>query len=197
MRAEVQPLEGVPLYDPPIAEAVLGVVAALLHDQIMSQLTVARMADRDFKPEIGHPGDTVHHSAWNGELVPIVLHQWPEAKFSIPDIERALRYPQVLNTYLRPIGIALAEHLDSIACAAVRGVPCRCFFEQDHHRETVNFRRAVIATRNHPSPLRGTGYIDCKVDRDGIGIRVVMGYEPTELSQVFWAQILAGAGVTA
>lgn len=116
-----------------VASAIVKLVAARSMPSLVGNLIMGNLVNRDFEPVLAAQGDTVNvplpattmvtnNIAEGGAVVtqnpslgnaPIVLNQHPECSFQIPDVTKALAFPDLLNTYMQPAINALAEKVET------------------------------------------------------------------------------------
>jgi hypothetical protein len=107
-------------------------VAADALPALVGNLVMGNLVNRDYEPTLAHAGDTVNVpippslvannlaeggnvQAQNPNLgnAQIVLNNHCEATFQIPDVTKVLAVPDLLQVYMRPAVIALAERIES------------------------------------------------------------------------------------
>jgi hypothetical protein len=115
-----------------LANAIVKLVAADALPALMGNLIMGNLVNRDYEPVLAHAGDTVNvpippslvanNIAEAGVVQPqnpnlgnaqIVLNTHCEATFQIPDVTKALAFPDLLKAYMQPAVIALAERIES------------------------------------------------------------------------------------
>ena len=115
-----------------VANAIVKLVAVDALPALMSNLVLGNLVNRDYEPVLGHAGDTVNvpipatlianNIAEGGTVVPqspnlgnaqIVLNTHAEATFQIPDVTKVLAVPDLLNLYMQPAVVALAEKIET------------------------------------------------------------------------------------
>jgi hypothetical protein len=98
----------------------------------MGNLVMGNLVNRDYEPVLAHAGDTVNvpippvlvanNIAEGGTVTPqnpslgnaqIVLSTHAEATFQIPDVTKALAFPELLKAYLQPAVVAIASRIES------------------------------------------------------------------------------------
>src|SRR5579875_884180 len=111
-----------------LANAIVKLVAADALPALMGNLVMGILVNRDYEPVLAHAGDTVNvpippvlvanNIAEGGTVTPqnpnlgnaqIVLNTHAEATFQIPDVTKALAFPELLKAYMQPAVIAIAE----------------------------------------------------------------------------------------
>jgi hypothetical protein len=97
----------------------------------MGNLVMGNLVNRDYEPVLANAGDTVNvpippvlvanNIAEGGTVTPqspslgnaqIVLNTHAEATFQLPDVTKAIAYPELLRAYMQPAVIALAERVE-------------------------------------------------------------------------------------
>jgi P22 coat protein - gene protein 5 len=115
-----------------LANAIVKLVAADALPALVGNLVMGNLVNRDYEPVLAHSGDTVNVpippvlvanniaeggtiTAQNPSLgnAQIVLNTHAEASFQIPDVTKALAYPELLKAYMQPAVIAIAERVES------------------------------------------------------------------------------------
>lgn len=115
-----------------LANAIVKLVAADALPALMGNLVMGNLVNRDYEPVLAHAGDTVNvpippvlvanNIAEGGTVTPqnpslgnaqIVLNTHSEATFQIPDVTKALAYPELLKTYMQPAVVAIASKVES------------------------------------------------------------------------------------
>lgn len=113
-----------------LANAIVKLVAADALPALMGNLVMGNLVNRDYEPVLAHAGDTVNipippvlvanNIAEGGTVTPqnpnlgnaqIVLNTHAEASFQIPDVTKALAFPELLKAYMQPAVIAIAERV--------------------------------------------------------------------------------------
>lgn len=114
-----------------LANAIVKLVAADALPALMGNMVMGNLVNRDYEPVLAHAGDTVNvpippvlvanNIAEGGTVTPqnpnlgnaqIVLNTHVEATFQIPDVTKALAFPELLKTYMQPAVIAIAERVE-------------------------------------------------------------------------------------
>jgi P22 coat protein - gene protein 5 len=114
-----------------LASAIVKLVAADALPALMGNFVMGNLVNRDYEPVLAHAGDTVNipippvlvanNIAEGGTVTPqtpslgnaqIVLNTHAEATFQIPDVTKALAFPELLKTYMQPAVIAIAERVE-------------------------------------------------------------------------------------
>jgi hypothetical protein len=115
-----------------LANAIVKLVAADALPALVGNLVMGNLVNRDYEPVLAHSGDTVNvpippvlvanNIAEGGTITPqspslgnaqIVLNTHAEASFQLPDVTKALAYPELLKAYMQPAVIAIAERIES------------------------------------------------------------------------------------
>ena len=115
-----------------LANAIVKLVAADALPALMGNLVMGNLVNRDYEPVLAHAGDTVNvpippvlvanNIAEGGTVTTqnpslgnaqIVLNTHAEATFQIPDVTKALAYPELLKTYMQPAVVAIASKVES------------------------------------------------------------------------------------
>jgi hypothetical protein len=115
-----------------LANAIVKLVAADALPALMGNLIMGNLVNRDYEPVLAHSGDTVNvpippvlvanNIAQGGTVQPqnpnlgnaqIVLNTHAEATFQLPDVTKALAFPELLKAYMQPAVIAIAERIES------------------------------------------------------------------------------------
>jgi hypothetical protein len=97
----------------------------------MGNLIMGNLVNRDYEPVLAHAGDTVNvpippvlvanNIAEGGTVTPqnpslgnaqIVLNTHAEATFQIPDVTKALAFPELLKAYMQPAVVAIASRVE-------------------------------------------------------------------------------------
>jgi hypothetical protein len=114
-----------------LANAIVKLVAADALPALMGNLVMGNLVNRDYEPVLAHAGDTVNvpippvlvanNIAQGGTVTPqnpnlgnaqIVLNTHAEATFQIPDVTKALAFPELLKAYMQPAVVAIAERVE-------------------------------------------------------------------------------------
>jgi hypothetical protein len=114
-----------------LANAIVKLVAADALPALMSNMVMGNLVNRDYEPVLAHAGDTVNvpippvlvanNIAEGGTVSPqnpslgnaqIVLNTHAEATFQIPDVTKALAFPELLKAYMQPAVIAIAQRVE-------------------------------------------------------------------------------------
>jgi P22 coat protein - gene protein 5 len=115
-----------------LASAIVKLVAADALPALMGNLIMGNLVNRDYEPVLAHSGDTVNvpippvlvanNIAEGGTVQPqnpnlgnaqIVLNTHVEATFQLPDVTKALAFPELLKAYMQPAVIAIAERIET------------------------------------------------------------------------------------
>src|SRR5665811_629723 len=114
-----------------VANAIVKLVAADALPVLVGNLVMGNLVNRDYEPVLAQSGDTVNvpipptlvsnNIAEGGSVTTqnpslgnaqIVLNTHAEATFQIPDVTKALAFPELLRTYMQPAVIAIAERIE-------------------------------------------------------------------------------------
>ena len=114
-----------------VAEAIVKLVAADALPALVGNLVMGNLVNRSFEADLANQGDTVNIpippsmaanniaeggsiSAQNPSLgnAQVVINTHAESSFQIPDVTRVLAHPDLLNMYMMPAIISLAERLE-------------------------------------------------------------------------------------
>src|SRR5579883_512694 len=115
-----------------VANAIVKLVAVDALPALVGNLVMGNLVNRDYEPTLAQAGDTVNvpipptlvanNIAEGGSVqaqnptlgnAQIQLNTHAEATFQIPDVTKALAYPDLVKTYMQPAIIALAERIES------------------------------------------------------------------------------------
>ncbi len=115
-----------------LANAIVKLVAADALPALMGNLVMGNLVNRNYEPVLAQAGDTVNvpipptlvanNIAEGGTVTPqspdvgnaqIVLNTHAEATFQIPDVTKVLAVPDLLNLYMQPAVIAIAEKIEA------------------------------------------------------------------------------------
>jgi hypothetical protein len=115
-----------------VANAIVKLVAADALPALVGNLVMGNLVNRDYEPTLAQAGDTVNvpipptlvanNIAEGGTVqtqnpslgnAQIVLNTHCEATFQIPDVTKVLAVPDLLQVYMRPAVVALAERIES------------------------------------------------------------------------------------
>jgi P22 coat protein - gene protein 5 len=115
-----------------LASAIVKLVAADALPALMGNLVMGNLVNRDYEPVLAHAGDTVNvpippvlvanNIAQGGTVTPqnpnlgnaqIVLNTHAEATFQLPDVTKALAFPELLKAYMQPAVVAIAERVET------------------------------------------------------------------------------------
>lgn len=115
-----------------VANAIVKLVAVDALPALMGNLVMGNLVNRDYEPTLAQAGDTVnvpipptltaYNIAEGGSVVAqspslgnaqIVLNTHAEATFQIPDVTKVLAVPDLLNLYMQPAVVALAEKIET------------------------------------------------------------------------------------
>jgi P22 coat protein - gene protein 5 len=114
-----------------LANAIVKLVAADALPALTGNLVMGNLVNREYEPVLAHAGDTVNvpippvlvanNIAEGGTVTPqnpslgnaqIVLNTHAEATFQIPDVTKAIAFPELLKTYMQPAVVAIAERVE-------------------------------------------------------------------------------------
>ncbi|MEX2263567.1 MAG: P22 phage major capsid protein family protein [Bryobacteraceae bacterium] len=115
-----------------VASAIVKLVAADALPALMGNLVMGNLVNRDYEPTLAQAGDTVNipipptlvanNLAEGGTVqtqnpnvgsAQIVLNTHAEATFQIPDVTKILAVPDLLNIYMQPALVAIAEKIET------------------------------------------------------------------------------------
>src|ERR1700691_365681 len=115
-----------------VANAIVKLVAVDAWPALVSNLVMGNLVNRDYEPTLAQAGDTVNvpipptlvaNNIAEGGLVQtqipsvgnaqIVLNTHCEATFQIPDVTKVLAVPDLLQVYMQPAVIAIAEKIET------------------------------------------------------------------------------------
>jgi len=115
-----------------VANAIVKLVAADALPALVGNLVMGNLVNRDYEPTLAQAGDTVNvpiapqlvaYNIAEGNTVQtqnpnlgnaqIVLNTHAEATFQIPDVTKVLAVPDLLQVYMRPAVVAIAEKIES------------------------------------------------------------------------------------
>jgi len=115
-----------------LASAIVKLVAADALPALMGNLIMGNLVNRDYEPVLAHSGDTVNvpippvlvanNIAEGGTVQPqnpnlgnaqIVLNTHAEATFQLPDVTKALAFPELLKAYMQPAVVAIATRIET------------------------------------------------------------------------------------
>src|SRR5580700_2169185 len=124
-----------------VANAIVKLVAADALPALVGNLIMGNLVNRDYEPTLAQAGDTVNvpipptlvanniaeggtgltqnPSLGNAQ---IVLNTHCEATFQIPDVTKVLAVPDLLQVYMRPAVVALAERIESSLLSLFAGL---------------------------------------------------------------------------
>src|SRR3954452_588587 len=114
-----------------VANAIVKLVAADALPALMGNLVMGNLVNRDYEPVLANAGDTVNvpippvlvanNIAEGGTVTPqntslgnaqIALNTHAESTFQIPDVTKALAFPELLKAYMQPAVVAIAERVE-------------------------------------------------------------------------------------
>jgi P22 coat protein - gene protein 5 len=115
-----------------LANAIVKLVAADALPALMGNLIMGNLVNRDYEPVLAHSGDTVNvpippvlvanNIAEGGTVQPqnpnlgnasIILNTHAEATFQLPDVTKALAFPELLKAYMQPAVVAIATRIET------------------------------------------------------------------------------------
>src|ERR1700682_226899 len=115
-----------------LANAIVKLVAADALPALVGNLVMGNLVNRDYEPVLAQAGDTVNipiaptlvaNNLLEGGSVQtqnpnvgnaqIVLNTHAEATFLIPDVTKVLAVPDLLQLYMRPAVVAIAQRIES------------------------------------------------------------------------------------
>ena len=115
-----------------VASAIVKLVAADALPALVGNLVMGNLVNRDYEPVLAQAGDTVNvpippalvanNMAEGAQVQPqspnlgnaaIVLNTHAEATFQIPDVTKVLAVPDLLQVYMQPAVVAIAERIES------------------------------------------------------------------------------------
>ena len=115
-----------------VANAIVKLVAVDALPALMGNLVMGNLVNRDYEPTLAQAGDTVNvpippvlvanNIAEGGTVqtqnpnlgnAQIVLNTHAEATFQIPDVTKVLAVPDLLNLYMQPAVVAIAESIET------------------------------------------------------------------------------------
>lgn len=114
-----------------VAEAIVKLVAADALPALVGNLVMGNLVNRSYEADLANQGDTVNIpippvmaanniaeggtvSTQNPSLgnAQVVINTHAESSFQIPDVTRVLAHPDLLNMYMMPAIISLAERIE-------------------------------------------------------------------------------------
>ncbi len=115
-----------------VANAIVKLVAADALPSLVGNLVMGNLVNRDYEPVLAQAGDTVNipippvlvaYNMAEGQQVQtqnpslgnaqIVLNTHAEATFQIPDVTKVLAVPDLLQVYMQPAVVAIAEKIET------------------------------------------------------------------------------------
>ena len=115
-----------------VASAIVKLVAADALPALVGNLVMGNLVNRDYEPVLAQAGDTVNvpippvlvanNMAEGTQVQPqnpnlgnaqIVLNTHAEATFQIPDVTKVLAVPDLLQVYMQPAVVAIAEKIET------------------------------------------------------------------------------------
>ncbi len=91
-----------------VATAITKLVAVDVLPALVGELVMGNLVRRDFEPQVVQPGDQVDFLDRKVEM-----SQFIESTFQIPDVTKVLAIPDLLQLYMRPAVVALAEKIET------------------------------------------------------------------------------------
>lgn len=114
-----------------VAEAIVKLVAADALPALVGNLVMGNLVNRQYEASLANQGDTVNillpptmaanNIAEGGSVstqspslgnAQVVINTHAESSFQIPDVTRVLGHPEILNMYMLPAIISLAERIE-------------------------------------------------------------------------------------
>ena len=169
-----------------LANAIAKLVAADALPTLVSNLVMGNLVTRDFEPTLAQAGDTVNVTIPpvmaanviaegasvttqnpNAGNAQIVLNQHVEATFQIPDVTKVLAVPDLLQLYMQPAMVAIAEKIEydllntyaSFTANTALGAPATALTEAVvDAAETALFDAKVPATSEKYLVVDSAGY---------------------------------------
>jgi hypothetical protein len=115
-----------------VADAIVKLVAADALPALVGNLVMGNLVNRSYEADLANQGDTINipippvmganNIAEGGSIqaqapslgnAQVVLNVHAESSFQIPDVTRVLAHPDLLNMYMLPAIIAIAERIES------------------------------------------------------------------------------------
>src|SRR5436190_21576147 len=115
-----------------VASAIVKLVAADALPVLVGNLVMGNLVNRDYEPVLAQAGDTVNvpmpptmvanNIAEGGSVqtqnpnignAQIVLNTHVEATFQIPDVTKVLAVPDLLQLYMNPAVVAIAQRIET------------------------------------------------------------------------------------
>src|SRR6202050_872654 len=115
-----------------VASAIVKLVAADALPALVGNLVMGNLVNRDYEPVLAQAGDTVNipippvlvanNIAEGGTVqtqnpnlgnAQIMLNTHAEATFQIPDVTKVLAVPDLLQVYMQPAVVAIAESIET------------------------------------------------------------------------------------
>lgn len=115
-----------------VADAIVKLVAADALPALVGNLVMGNLVNRSYEADLANQGDTVNipipptmaanNIAEGGSVTTqnpslgnaqVVINVHAESSFQIPDVTRVLSHPQLLNMYMMPAIISLAERIET------------------------------------------------------------------------------------
>src|ERR1700733_11060945 len=115
-----------------LASAIVKLVAADALPALVGNLLMGNLVNREYEPVLANTGDTVNvpippilvanNIAEGGQVqtqnpslgnAQIVLNTHAEATFQIPDVTKVLAVPDLLQVYMQPAVVAIAESIET------------------------------------------------------------------------------------
>lgn len=92
-----------------VARAIAKLVAVDALPAIMGHMVLGNLVERDFEPTLAQMGDTVQ----TPRRTVTFSNGMAEATFQIPDVTKVLAVPELLQLYMQPACMAIAEYIDT------------------------------------------------------------------------------------
>lgn len=115
-----------------VADAIVKLVAADALPALVGNLVMGNLVNRSYEADLANQGDTVNipipptmaanNIAEGGQIqaqnpslgnAQVVINTHAESSFQIPDVTKVLAHPDLLNMYMLPAIISLAERIES------------------------------------------------------------------------------------
>lgn len=169
-----------------LASAIVKLVAVDALPSLMGNMVMGNLVNRDFEPALAQSGDTINvpipptlvanNLAEGGAVQPqnpnlgnaqIVLNTHAEATFQIPDVTKVLAVPDLLQLYMQPAVIALAQRIEAdllnltsqFTANSTVGTPGTALTEEAvDAAESLLFQARVPATAAKYLVVDSTGY---------------------------------------
>lgn len=92
-----------------VARAIAKLVAVDALPTIMGHMVLGNLVERDFEPTLAQMGETVQ----TPRRTVTFSNGSAEATFQIPDVTKVLAVPELLQLYMQPACMAIAEYIDT------------------------------------------------------------------------------------